>query len=802
MEAEYGMQGRLRPIQLTPFECQTCYGGTVSGRHNLDLQDMRRVVDPCHWLDPEDHLPHVGPITTLGYMRLYEWTGSSYDIRADTPSHPVSWISRRLEADEFRMAWRQAFRVKFGSAVDDSCSDPVEAQALAQAIRVSVNEAFCDGVNTGFYVNNYTTKPGPGLANMLEELQRGIERLEDERREREDARRKEEEAAKEAGEHVPGRRGTMFAETMRTLTRLTSSYRRCHWKSAAEIIFPLLFQHLTFASHRTWKLYVKKAVFFCVEAWRRRYGESILNQVVDRGDAAEPVIFKRPDLDDLTLKGWRKVARTNPATGVTDELFIGPQGQACADISSAFDLYQSEQQAHYKPQKQLTLVQELLKLNAVTERVATSNCDENVSSNLQALQATGEDAAVQTTSITDAKHLAVTTSSLEDYLFRGDHPLLADLSWAAYGTWVYRIELPPRPEQSVRSSVARHVDICFDPSYKLHRSHAQRISSEPRVPMFEGFTMPPVTHDPERNAMYKQIQCRPVAIHADSSLEQTMEELVLNAFASFSQPQKPSRFRDLSAQAATAFNQAYLEWFNVMEEEAQHARYLFGERFEYPSLWETQEMQDELTEKLRVVTAGDIPEVASPDFDAQKPRCTARMYSSLLAQQRIANLEGLARARQSKQKRRRDEDAWLHEEYVKVNATGGTDPDDPDAENDEEVEAVMQQTLCPSEVFQPIRLKTSLEEQKKLLNFELQGRQNQYTKDFLKQAWLRSDIFESVQQHRSTETDVHEPLLARLSQLTQARLGDVSLALFYPEFNHHVSFPGTSVCESKSVFVS
>ena len=214
MEAEYGMQGRLRPIQLTPFECQTCYGGTVSGRHNLDLQDMRRVVDPCHWLDPEDHLPHVGPITTLGYMRLYEWTGSSYDIRADTPSHPVSWISRRLEADEFRMAWRQAFRVKFGSAVDDSCSDPVEAQALAQAIRVSVNEAFCDGVNTGFYVNNYTTKPGPGLANMLEELQRGIERLEDERREREDARRKEEEAAKEAGEHVPGRRGTMFAETM------------------------------------------------------------------------------------------------------------------------------------------------------------------------------------------------------------------------------------------------------------------------------------------------------------------------------------------------------------------------------------------------------------------------------------------------------------------------------------------------------------------------------------------------------------------------------------------------------------
>ena len=146
------------------------------------------------------------------------------------------------------------------------------------------------------------------------------------------------------------------------------------------------------------------------------------------------------------------------------------------------------------------------------------------------------------------------------------------------------------------------------------------------------------------------------------------------------------------------------------------------------------------------------------------------MYSSLLASQRVANLEGLARARQSKQKRRREEDAHLHEEYVKINATGGTDPDDPHADNDEDVEAVMQQTLCPSEVFQPIRLETSLEEQKKLLNFQLQGRQNQYTKDFLQQAWLRSDIFELVQQYRSTETDVHEHLLAKLSQLTQAGL--------------------------------
>ena len=82
----------------------------------------------------------------------------------------------------------------------------------------------------------------------------GIERLEGERQDRADARAAAEEAARAAGEALPGRRGLMFSETMKTLTRLSSSYRRCHWKSACEIIFPLIYQHLTFASHRTWRL--------------------------------------------------------------------------------------------------------------------------------------------------------------------------------------------------------------------------------------------------------------------------------------------------------------------------------------------------------------------------------------------------------------------------------------------------------------------------------------------------------------------------------------------------------------------
>ena len=57
-----------------------------------------------------------------------------------------------------------------------------------------------------------------------------------------------------------------------------------------------------------------------------------------------------------------------------------------------------------------------------------------------------------------AGYLSVTTSSLEDYLFRGDHPILKDMSWSTYGMWVYRVELPPGAGTSVRAAFPRFMD--------------------------------------------------------------------------------------------------------------------------------------------------------------------------------------------------------------------------------------------------------------------------------------------------------------------------------------------------------
>lgn len=260
----------------------------------------------------------------------------------------------------------------------------------------------------------------------------GIERLEDERKDREAERQRQEQAAREAGEHVAGRRGVLFAETLKTLSRLTSSYRRCHWKSASELIFPLLYQHMTFASHRTWKLYVKKAIFFAVEGWRQQYGDSVLRVQNVQGADVDPVVYRRDGLDEVTLLGWKKMLRVDAETGNSCHVYVGPSGQNCADLDAAFAAFTAatslgEGGPGKRAQQKLTFIEELLKMQCVTENIASADAAAGAPTNLRALQASGEDIAVTegASILKSSKPLAVTTSSLEDYLFRGSHELLA-----------------------------------------------------------------------------------------------------------------------------------------------------------------------------------------------------------------------------------------------------------------------------------------------------------------------------------------------------------------------------------------
>ena len=119
-------------------------------------------------------------------------------------------------------------------------------------------------------------------------------------------------------------------------------------------------------------------------------------------------------------------------------------------------------------------------------------------------------------------------------------------------------------------------------------------------------------------------------------------------------------------------------------------------------------------------------------------------------------MTGLARAWQHRQKRSRDVDAELLEEYVKIRTAGEKDDEDI-GDNPDEEEKMPETILRPHEVFQKISFRPNDEEQKKLLMFEFQARRSQYVKDFLEESWLKEDPFENATNlHNAKRHTLHD----------------------------------------------
>ena len=131
------------------------------------------------------------------------------------------------------------------------------------------------------------------------------------------------------------------------------------------------------------------------------------------------------------------------------------------------------------------------------------------------------------------------------------------------------------------------------------------------------------------------------------------------------------------------------------------------------------------------------------DPDADHPRCTVHEYSSLLAFERVDNLEGIARARLEKHEKRRDLDAQVHEDYSKL-ATVGEDPGNmPDGNEDDETAGTASAADVAKQVFPPIRHKPDAEEQKKLLQFQMRARNTAFAKEFVSLPCMQEDVFQT-----------------------------------------------------------
>ena len=104
------------------------------------------------------------------------------------------------------------------------------------------------------------------------------------------------------------------------------------------------------------------------------------------------------------------------------------------------------------------------------------------------------------------------------------------MSLTVYAMWVYRVEKPAPSTKPDQALPPRYVQVPFSDDYKCYHSHEQRIATELRVPLFEGFTMPTSYQDSEAAAMYKQLLTRPLSITPASASKDLEDIRLVSAF--------------------------------------------------------------------------------------------------------------------------------------------------------------------------------------------------------------------------------------------------------------------------------
>ena len=112
---------------------------------------------------------------------------------------------------------------------------------------------FADAHNAGFYINSYTTKLNPGMGTVLQRLLEGVLRLH---------------AEWAANQEQSTRPPSAYKKTMQMLSRFDTSFRRASWKRGTEMVFPMLFGHMPFNTHRCWCVYMRKAFWLGAQSWR------------------------------------------------------------------------------------------------------------------------------------------------------------------------------------------------------------------------------------------------------------------------------------------------------------------------------------------------------------------------------------------------------------------------------------------------------------------------------------------------------------------------------------------------------
>ena len=164
------------------------------------------------------------------------------------------------------------------------------------------------------------------MDNVLRRIMQGIRRLQAEWDEKDAAAKAPlqnstktgEQKAEMVGADAKESRQQAFRRALQTLNRLDTSFRRASWKSGCEMLFPILFGHMSFQTHRCWCIFMRRTIWLAAESWRRYYGQ-VKNTAVGSNSVAPQ--FKLPTGTIITLpQGWQTEQRDG------QQVYLDPDG--------------------------------------------------------------------------------------------------------------------------------------------------------------------------------------------------------------------------------------------------------------------------------------------------------------------------------------------------------------------------------------------------------------------------------------------------------------------------------------------
>jgi len=232
---------------------------------------------------------------------------------------------------------------------------------------------------------------------------------------------------------------------------------------------------------------MRYAIFLAAEAWREHYGQ-IATESAAAAKFSTSLQYTLPSGQKVTLPGWREEKRRDA------RVYVGPDGEECDNLHYAWTAMENETRGGDAALRAMRRIAGTFKEGHDDESLA--NADEELDA-----------------SNTTSKMRTVSISQLDDYFYRGDNPIVKDMSLYVYSMWVYRVESQPFQAGDASARIAakpRAVDIPFDTAYPGRTTWVQRLSLEPRVPKPDGMQFAPgLDESMEMHCMTKSLLFTP-----------------------------------------------------------------------------------------------------------------------------------------------------------------------------------------------------------------------------------------------------------------------------------------------------